>query len=110
VELRYLRMIQGMKKRGRREWSVYVLRCGDGSLYTGIAKDVIARVAQHNKGRGAAYTRTHLPVQLVYQETPLTRSAALIREAQLKRLPRAGKEQLVAVNPGTAPVLISSTK
>ena len=90
-------MIKRMKSRGKREWSVYVLRCGDGSLYTGIAKDVAARLAQHTKGRGAAYTRTHLPVQLVYQKSKFTRSAALVREAQVKRLPRLRKERLVSV-------------
>jgi predicted GIY-YIG superfamily endonuclease len=88
-------MIRGMKKRGKKEWTVYVLRCGDGSLYTGIAKDVTARLAKHSCGKGAAYTRTHLPVELVYQEAPFTRSGALIREAQLKRLPRVRKEHLI---------------
>src|SRR5215470_17341108 len=94
-------MLKGMKKRGKREWSVYVLRCGDGSLYTGIAKDIVARLEQHNQGRGAAYTRAHLPVQLVYQELKFTRSAALVREAQLKRLPRQKKEGLVSSSPTT---------
>ena len=94
---KYLRMIRGMKKQGKREWSVYVLRCGDGTLYTGIAKDVSARIAKHNLGKGAAYTRTHRPVSLVYSEVKFTRSGALIREAALKRLPRARKEQLIAV-------------
>ena len=56
VETKYLRMIQGMKRRGRKDWTVYILRCGDGSLYTGIAKDVGARVKQHSEGRGASYT------------------------------------------------------
>jgi predicted GIY-YIG superfamily endonuclease len=82
-------------RQGKKEWSVYVLRCGDGSLYTGIAKNVLARLARHNKGKGAAYTRSHLPVELVYQEIQLTRSGALIREASLKRLSRARKEVLV---------------
>src|SRR6185295_13388283 len=99
-------MIQGMKKRGKREWSVYVLRCGDGSLYTGIAKNVAARVLRHNQGKGAAYTRTHLPVQVVYLEAKLNRSAALVREAQLKRLPRLRKEQLV--NPSALNVVTSA--
>ncbi len=52
VETKYLRMIQGMKRRGQKDWAVYILRCGDGSLYTGIAKDVQARVKQHNEARG----------------------------------------------------------
>jgi predicted GIY-YIG superfamily endonuclease len=91
-------MIRGMKSGGKKEWSVYVLRCGDGSLYTGIAKDVIARLARHNQGKGAAYTRSHLPVELVYKEFKLTRSGALIREAALKRLPRHKKESLLTLS------------
>src|SRR6266513_6374137 len=92
---KYLQMIQKMKKQGKREWSVYILRCGDGSLYTGIAKDVTARLEQHQKGKGAAYTRTHLPVELIYQEVRYSRSAALVREARVKSLPRPKKERLV---------------
>jgi putative endonuclease len=102
VETKYLRMISRMAEKERRrpaallpEWSVYVLRCGDGSLYTGIAKDVAARLKQHLNGKGAAYTRTHLPVTLVYIESGFTRSEALIREATVKRLPRPHKEKLV---------------
>ena len=88
-------MIQGMKRKGRKDWTVYILRCGDGSLYTGIAKDVRTRVKQHSEGRGAAYTRTRLPVKLLYQEGGLTRSQALIREAQIKTMPRSKKEELI---------------
>lgn len=106
MEPKYLRMIRGMKARtgkpglpaerqGEKEWTVYVLRCGDQSLYTGIAKNLQARLAQHQKGKGAAYTRTHLPVTLIYQENGLTRSAALIREVAIKRLPRPRKEKLI---------------
>ena len=95
VETKYLRMIKGMKKRGRKDWTVYILRCGDGSLYTGIAKDVRARVKQHSEGRGAAYTGTRLPVKLLYQQDGLTRSEALVREAQIKTMPRFKKEELI---------------
>jgi len=95
VETKYLRMIQGMKRGGRRDWTVYILRCGDGSLYTGIAKDVRARVKQHGEGRGATYTRTRLPVKLLYQQEGLTHSKALIREAQIKAMPRYKKEEIV---------------
>lgn len=77
-------------------WYVYVLECADGSFYTGIAKDVHARLKQHNGGKGAAYTRSHGPVKLIYQETCADRSAALIREWEVKRLGRKGKEKLVA--------------
>ena len=95
VETKYRRMIQGMKNRGRKEWAVYILRCGDGSLYTGIAKDVQARLKQHSEGRGAAYTRTRLPIALLYQQTCMTHSQALIREAQIKALPRSKKEEII---------------
>jgi putative endonuclease len=95
VETKYLRMIQGMKRRGRKDWTVYILRCGDGSLYTGIAKDVRARVKQHSEGRGATYTRTRLPVKLLYQQEGLTRSEALVREAQIKAMPRSKKEEII---------------
>jgi len=90
-------MLRGMAKRGKRspnDWSVYILRCGDASLYTGIAKDVPRRLAQHQKGRGAAYTRSHPPVELVYQEAGMTRSQALVREAGIKAMPKARKEGL----------------
>jgi predicted GIY-YIG superfamily endonuclease len=99
VETKYLRMIQGMKRRGRKDWTVYILRCGDGSLYTGIAKDVEARVKQHSEGRGATYTRTRLPVRLLYQEESLTRSEALVREAKIKAMPRSKKEELILSEP-----------
>jgi predicted GIY-YIG superfamily endonuclease len=95
VETKYRRMIQGMKNQGRKEWAVYILRCGDGSLYTGIAKDVQARLKQHSEGRGAAYTRTRLPIALLYQQPCLTHSQALIREAQIKAMPRSKKEEII---------------
>ena len=99
METKYLRMIQGMKRRGPKDWTVYILRCGDGSLYTGISKDVQARIKQHREGRGATYTRTHLPVKLLYQEEGLTRSKALIREAQLKAMSRSKKEEIIFREP-----------
>jgi len=97
VETKYLRMIRGMKRRGRKDWTVYILRCGDGSLYTGIAKDVRTRVKQHSEGRGATYTRTRLPVKLLYQQEGLTHSKALIREAQIKAMPRSKKEEIIFI-------------
>jgi len=96
MEPKYLRMIQGIKKNGEKDWTVYILRCGDGSLYTGIAKDVQARLKQHSEGRGAAYTRARLPVTLLYQEKGLDRSQALIREAQIKAMPRSKKEEIIS--------------
>lgn len=88
-------MIRNMKKGGDRSWVVYILRCGDGSLYTGVTNSLDARIKKHACGKGAAYTRTHLPVELIYNEGNLTRSEALVREAQVKRLPRPKKELLI---------------
>ncbi len=72
-------------------WFVYVVRCADDSLYTGISTDVAARIATHNSGRGARYTRARLPVQLVHVENKRSRSTALKREAAIKALPRDQK-------------------
>lgn len=85
----------GQKKKNRADWSVYIVRCRDGSYYTGAAKDVASRVAVHNKGKGAAYTRSRLPVVLRYREDGFTRSGALTREAQIKSLRRPEKENLI---------------
>lgn len=74
---------------------VYVLRCRDGSLYTGITNDLGRRVAAHRAGRGSAYVRTRLPVRVVFREAQPDRRAALRREAAIKRLPRAAKLALV---------------
>lgn len=76
-------------------WFVYIARCGDGSLYTGITTDPERREALHNAGRGAAYTRSRRPVHLVYREGAGDRGAALRREAAIKRLDRPGKEAMV---------------
>jgi len=77
-------------------WYVYMLRCADASLYTGITTRVADRVATHNAGRGAKYTRGRLPVELVYEERIGDRGQALSREAQIKRLPTKEKRLLVA--------------
>ena len=76
-------------------WFVYVLRCRDGSLYTGATNNLKARVERHRAGKGARYTRAKLPVRLVYSEKARDRSAALRREAAIKRLPRSEKLALV---------------
>lgn len=77
-------------------WFVYILRCGDGSLYTGITTDVERRLAVHRSGKGAKYTRSHLPVELVYTEECEDHSAALKRELEIKALPREEKLDLIA--------------
>ena len=77
-------------------WSVYVLRCRDGSLYTGITNNLPRRLRAHRAGRGAAYTRSRLPLRLVYVKRRRSRGAALRREAAIKRLPRRQKLSLIA--------------
>ncbi len=84
-------------------WHVYLLRCGDGSLYAGATNDLAARLERHSAGKGARYTRARLPVALVYREPCADRSAALRREAALKRLRRAEKLVLVARARASAP-------
>ena len=74
--------------------NVYIVRCADGSLYTGIAKDVAKRIAQHNAGKGSKYCRSRRPVELVYVESCASVSLALRRELEIKALPRSAKEQL----------------
>lgn len=77
-------------------WYLYILRCGDGSLYTGITTDVEKRLEVHRSGKGAKYTRGRGPLELVYREECGTHSDALKREIQIKRLTRQEKEALVA--------------
>ena len=77
------------------EWFAYILRCADGSLYTGISVDLIRRLDQHNAGTASRYTRSRLPVVLVYQEAQATRSLALKRELAIKALSRQQKELLI---------------
>jgi putative endonuclease len=74
---------------------VYVLECSDGSLYTGYTTDPERRVAEHNDGDGAKYTRARTPVELVHVERFESRSAAMAREHAIKQLSRAEKESLV---------------
>lgn len=76
-------------------WYVYMVRCRDESLYTGISNDVPARVDRHNDGRGAKYTRSRRPVRLVYQEPSSSRGTAQRREAEIKRWSKQLKEGLV---------------
>jgi putative endonuclease len=76
-------------------WSVYLLRCADGTLYAGSTTDVEARTRAHNAGRGARYTSGRRPVEVVYQEACGSRSAALRREHALKRLTRPEKDALI---------------
>lgn len=84
-------------------WWIYMVRCADASLYTGIARDPDARVAAHNRGAGAAYTRSRRPVELVWLERAADRGSALRREAAVKRLSAADKRRLLAAAPDAMP-------
>jgi len=83
------------KRKSGETWFVYILRCADGSLYTGITNDVPRRVKQHNAGTASRFTRSRLPVVLVYQEAQASRSLALKRELAIKGFSRQEKESLV---------------
>ena len=80
-------------------WVVYMLRCADNSLYTGITTDVERRLKEHNAEKSVTrYTRVRQPLELAYQEMAASRSEALKREAQLKKLAKGEKEALLEVN------------
>ncbi|MDH9162160.1 MULTISPECIES: GIY-YIG nuclease family protein [Staphylococcus] len=75
---------------------IYIVKCKDGSLYTGYAKDIVQRVAKHNRGQGAKYTKIRRPVELVYQEMFDTKSEALKREYEIKTYSRTKKLELIS--------------
>jgi putative endonuclease len=81
-----------------KNWQVYILHCGDETLYTGITNNLEQRLKAHNEKRGARYTRTRLPVTLVYQEEAASRSQASRREIIIKKLPRRKKLELIATS------------
>lgn len=76
-------------------WFVYILRCRNGSLYTGITNNLEARVAKHQAGTGAKYTRAFGPVELVYQQVMKSSTAARKREAEIKSWSKVEKEKLI---------------
>jgi predicted GIY-YIG superfamily endonuclease len=78
-------------------WFVYILRCADNTFYTGITKDIERRIAMHERGSGAKYTKGRGPYELVYQESHPTMGQALKREAAIKALSRAAKLKLIGV-------------
>ena len=99
---RYKAMLDGMQaqekgapKKRREKWFLYILRCADESLYTGITKDLERRFKMHAEGKGARYTRTRRPLQMVYREACRTRTEALVRECFVKALPKTKKLALV---------------
>lgn len=86
-----------MKSDQVNQWCVYIVRCSDNTLYTGIATDVERRISEHNNtpGGGARYTRSRQPVSLVYQEPALNRSQALKREYAIKCMSKQEKTRLI---------------
>ena len=84
-----------MKQTADAPWFVYMLRCADGSLYTGIAKDLNRRCQQHNDGKASRYTRSRLPTKLVWHEAQPSQSSALKREATIKAMTRRDKLALI---------------
>ena len=86
-----------------RDWFIYILQCADNTLYTGVATDVQARLATHNAGKGAKYTRGRLPVALLYQESADSQGAALQREHAIKQLRAADKRRLIATQSQNKP-------
>ena len=79
---------------------VYILKCSDGSFYCGYTNDIDARVKTHNEGKGAKYTRSRLPVEMVHQENYPTKAEALKRECEIKRMTRAQKQTLIQSKQG----------
>lgn len=77
---------------------VYILECSDASLYTGITTDLARRFSEHKSGMGGHYTRTHAAVKIVYFEKKKNRSSAQKREAEIKRLSRAKKLDIIAID------------
>lgn len=88
--------IAGANASEDRNFGIYILRCADGSLYTGYSNDVERRLRVHNSGQGAKYTKSRLPVEMVYREENLTKSEALKREYAIKKLSHKQKEELIA--------------
>ena len=99
----YKRMLKGMQRDEKRRklkkkdkiWSVYILQCHDGTFYTGVTNNLERRLKMHNDGKASKYTRVRRPVEIVYQKNSFTRTQALVRECELKALPRSKKEELV---------------
>lgn len=100
---KYKRMLAGMalkektipRRHLRQDWLVYILRCKDGSFYTGVTNNIEVRLKMHNDGTGARYTRVRCPVELIYYENGMARPQALTRECAIKAMSRLKKEDLI---------------
>ena len=82
------------------KYNVYILKCNDGSLYTGIASDLNERLSRHNQGKGAKYTKTRLPVELTYFEPSYSKNDAITREFEIKRLSKDRKMKFIRYGRG----------
>lgn len=89
------RRLKQVRRTRRQGWFLYILKCRDNTLYTGITNDLSRRLTQHNNGTASRYTRSRLPVRLIYQEPCRGRSSALKKEYKLKQLSRADKEEYI---------------
>jgi putative endonuclease len=87
------------KTKADKKWYVYILKCADNTLYTGVTTDLERRVNEHNHSPlGAKYTKPRRPVNLIYKETHTNRSEATKREVELKKMPKAEKQRLFAID------------
>lgn len=84
------------REKEEKEFFVYILRCRDNTFYTGYSDDLAKRLKAHNSGRGAKYTKSRLPVEIVYYEDKMSKSEAMRRECAIKKLSRKKKEELIA--------------
>ena len=89
----------GLKIRDKDDWALYILKCRDGSFYTGITKDLDRRFKMHQDGKASRYTRVRRPVEVLYQEKCGSHTRALVRECAVKELSRKKKEELVLLGP-----------
>jgi putative endonuclease len=96
VRLKRKKTKRTKRKARKAPWSLYILECGDGSLYTGISNNVEKRLTSHQSGKGAKYTRTHQPVKLMYVEKCGRQGKAMSREREVKRFPKKKKLNLIA--------------
>lgn len=87
--------VQTIRKPPIHMWHVYIIKCSDNSLYTGVTTNITQRIKDHNYGKGGKYTRRHLPVNLVYKEIHPTQSEALKRESEIKGWTRKKKQALI---------------
>lgn len=103
MELKYKKMLSKMKEKEEtygvdkkaEPWFLYMLRCSDGSLYTGVTNNLERRLTMHNKGTASRYTRTRLPVEMLYHETCASRTQAMVRECAVKAFSRKQKDELI---------------